>query len=134
MFDETEWDYASPKRDQVMIQNVGGVHLIRVLLPQLIDETQIQALGGALDGFVGDKAKLKIVLDLGQVQRMSSLALGKLVGLQKKLKELEGAMKLLGLRPSVREIFRASRLDKLFEVFDDEVRAIKSFQKKRKWW
>ncbi len=134
MFDETEWDYGSPKRDQVMIQNVGGVFLIRVLQPQLIDETQIQALNEALVGFVGDKAKLKIVLDLGKVLRMSSLALGKLVALQKKLKEIEGALKLLGLRPGVREIFRASRLDTLFEVFDDEIRAIKSFQKKRKWW
>ena len=74
-----------------------------------------------------------MILDFRNVQFMSSSMLGKLVQLQKKCKEFKVHLKLSAISPDIRQVFKITKLDKLFEIETDEVAARKAFMR-RGWF
>lgn len=69
----------------------------------------------------------RIILDLSQLQILSSIFLGLLVALNRRVTEAEGKMKICGVQPDVREVFRMTKLEELFEICEDEQAARDSF-------
>jgi anti-anti-sigma factor len=62
---------------------------------------------------------MRFILDLSDVQAFSSDVLGKLINLKKKVAAVHGTMRLRGIHPDVREVFRITRLDQVFELEGD---------------
>ena len=54
--------------------------------------------------------------------------LGKLITLEKKVKAHGGKLKLSNIRPEIYEVFAITKLNKLFEIKDDEAEALAAFQ------
>ncbi len=67
------------------------------------------------------------MLNFYNVEFLSSAALGKLITLDKKMKPLGGKIRLSNIRPEIFEVFRITKLNKLFDIKDDEADAIKAF-------
>ncbi len=59
---------------------------------------------------------LRVVLDLTQLQYVSSLFVARLVTMNRRIRKLGGTLVLTGLQPVTREIFHQFRLDQLFEI------------------
>lgn len=70
---------------------------------------------------------IKVVLSFSGVRFVSSSMLAEVVRLQKNLVKAKSRLRVCGLEPAVRDVVRASQLDKLFEVFDDEASALAKF-------
>jgi len=49
--------------------------------------------------------------------------------LDKKVKAHGGVLKLSNIRPEIYEVFPITRLNRLFEIMDDETDALNSFKK-----
>ena len=60
---------------------------------------------------------------------MSSAMIGKLVLLNKKAKTDNVALKFCAISANVLEVFKITRLNKVFEIYADEEKAVKSFKK-----
>ena len=58
-----------------------------------------------------------MIIDFAPVQFMSSSMLGKLVKIHKKCGEYKTKLKLCGVTPNIREVFKITRLDKLFDFY-----------------
>jgi anti-anti-sigma factor len=58
----------------------------------------------------------RIVLDLSEVRSLSSAELGKLTKLRRRLEASRGKLRLRNVLPDLREVFRISRLDEVFEI------------------
>ena len=71
----------------------------------------------------------KVVLDLGGVNYIDSSGVGMIVAKLKTLKEKGGDMKLLHLNPRAESLFGMLKLLIVFERFDDEAAAVRSFAK-----
>jgi anti-sigma B factor antagonist len=71
--------------------------------------------------------KKKLVIDLQEVNYLNSMGLGVFASALKKLKKGNGDLKLINLSPTVMELLERSRLDKVFDVFETEEEAVKSF-------
>ena len=56
------------------------------------------------------------MLDLSQVQYLSSAVLGKLINLKKTVTTMKGKLKIENLHPDLFEIFRITRLDQVFDI------------------
>ncbi len=56
------------------------------------------------------------MLDLGQLEYISSAGLGVLLKTQKRLMAASGRLRLAGVRPHLRDIFVYSGFGKLFEI------------------
>ena len=58
---------------------------------------------------------------------MSSAMLAHLVKIHRKIQAAKGRLRLCGMRPVILDAFKVSQFDKIFEIFPDEVAALKKF-------
>ena len=69
----------------------------------------------------------KILLNLAEVNYIDSAGLGELTGSYMSVKNRGGALKLLHLTKRVHDLMQITKLYTIFDVFDDEKKAIASF-------
>ena len=72
----------------------------------------------------GDK---KILLNLGDVTYIDSSGIGKLVSGFTTVTNSGGSLKLLGLNKRVKDLLQVTKLYTVFEAFEDEAEAVRSF-------
>src|SRR3990172_1536030 len=116
---------AEPKR--LRVTEVGGATVVHFLDRKILDEANIQELGQELFDLVERHQKKKIVLNFSAVEFLSSAALGKLITLHKKTKAHGAELKLSNIRPEIYEAFAITKLNKLFDIKDDERDALAAF-------
>jgi anti-sigma B factor antagonist len=76
---------------------------------------------------LADKGRVKVIVNLGEVDYIDSAGIGMIVGKLKTVRERNGDMKLLHLNPRGMRVFGITKLVFVFETFEDEQAAIKSF-------
>lgn len=59
----------------------------------------------------------RLVLDFGAVEMVDSSGLGALISVMKTVGR-EGKVALVGVKPKVRNVFRMTRLDRLFPIYE----------------
>ena len=109
------------------LEEVGEITVARFTDKKILDEANIQVIGNQMFGLVEDDGRRKIVLDFTNVEYLSSAALGKLIVMDKKVKAAQGQLKMCSVRPDILEVFRITRLDKLFAIFDSREQALEGF-------
>ena len=97
---------------------------------RLMEETQLRRLQEDLLKLLGKTEERKVVIDFTPVQFMSSSMLGKLVSVNKKCTEYKVKLKLCGITPEIQEVFKITKLNKVFDIQPDEAAARKSFSKR----
>ena len=113
-------------RNRIDVSDVGEVAVVQFKDRKILDESNIQEMGRELFELVEQK-RAKILLNFMTVEFLSSAALGKLITLDKKLKAAKGQLKLSNIRPEIYEVFAITRLNKLFDIHDDEADALATF-------
>jgi anti-sigma B factor antagonist len=83
-----------------------------------------------LDSLV-DTGRVQLVIDLKDLEYISSSGLRVLLATLKKVRKQQGDMKLAGLQPFIKEIFDIAGFTQLFTMFDTEETAIASFTEKK---
>lgn len=73
------------------------------------------------------KGNKKILLNLGDVSYIDSSGIGELVSGFTSVANQGGQLKLLNLTKRVRDLLQITKLYTVFEVYDDEAAAIRSF-------
>jgi anti-sigma B factor antagonist len=71
--------------------------------------------------------KIRILLNLAGVTFIDSCGLGELVASQVSVENKGGEIKLVGLTETLRELFQATRLLAVFDVYESEADAIRNF-------
>lgn len=107
-----------------------GVLIIRFDDQRLLDEARIGQVDQEVTAAIEKSEQDRVVFDFSPVQFMSSSMLGKLVAANKKLKGFKAKLKLAGLSDDIREVFKITRLEKVFDIESDVASACKSFGKR----
>ena len=116
----------APRR-HLRLDLIDGVAVVSFVDTKIVSEESIQEVGDQLYSLVGDEGHTKILLNFGNVQYLSSAALGKLINLKKKVGAVKGALKLCCIHPDLLEVFRITRLDQVFEIYAEERAALDKF-------
>lgn len=74
-----------------------------------------------------DHGRARILVDLSQDNHPNSMKIGVLIRFKNRAVRRGGDLRLLGARDRTLEMLRITRLDTVFELFDDEIEARKSF-------
>jgi anti-sigma B factor antagonist len=116
-----------PLRSRLLeAQAVGGATVAHLLVPSILQETEIKRLGDDLDALcAGEKPRL--VLDLSTLTHMSSALLSKLFGLHLRLEKAGGRLALCGVRPDLWKVFEITQLAGRFHAYATEWAALESF-------
>ena len=112
---------------RLQLSQVGDVTVVRFVDRKILDEANIQELGQELFQLIEDEGRKNLLLNFSSVEFLSSAALGKLITLDKKVKAHSGKLKLSNIRPEIYEVFAITKLNKLFDIKDDEADALASF-------
>lgn len=72
-----------------------------------------------------DEQVNKIIINLSDVEYISSSGLRVLLGTLKQLKKEDGVLRIFGLNETVQEIFDISGFSVIFDLFKDEKEALK---------
>jgi anti-sigma B factor antagonist len=113
---------ATPRR--IKVNQSGDVTIVTFNDSKIIDEAEIQEFGQELYDLVERENRKKIVLNFGNVEFLSSAALGKLIGFDKRVKQHKAELILSNIRPEIYEVFAITKLTKLFIIKDDEADAL----------
>lgn len=112
-------------------QETEGVWVVAFTDAKILDDARIQQLGKELvEKAEQAKSTKGMVLDFSGVAFMSSAMIGKLVLLNKKCKQDNVLLKLCNITPNVAEVFKIMRLNKVFDIYKDQEKAVQSFDKK----
>ena len=111
----------------VSVRQVEGVTVVDVLNPRLAGETNVELFGEELAQVAETAESRNVVVNLRSVEFLASAALGKLIALHRRVKAYDGLMRICCVRPEVLDLFTITRLDRLFEIADDETQAVAVF-------
>jgi len=109
------------------VSEVNDVTVVRFVDRKILDEANIQELGQELFRLVEEDQPEKLLLNFSNVEFLSSAALGKLITLDKKVKKNSGQLKFSNIRPEIFEVFKITKLNKLFDIKTDEAAALAAF-------
>ena len=83
---------------------------------RILEETMIAQIGERLSELIQAESEHRVLLDFKNVEHLSSAMLGVLITLNKRLAKRQGRLSLAGIQPQVYEVFKITRLDKLFTI------------------
>jgi anti-sigma B factor antagonist len=120
-----------PRQRRLNKEHIDDVTVINFVDKKILDEQNIQTIGEQLTTLVEEENTQrdckKFLLNFGNVEYLSSAALGKLIALNKKIKGLGGRLMLCNIHPDIREVFEITRLSTFITIQEDEQAALQAF-------
>ena len=92
---------------------------------KILEEKDVRQLEQSLASLIEQADGIVLVLDFSNVQFMSSAVLGLLIKVSKRVYEHQGRLALCSISPKIYEIFKITRLTKIFDIYKDVDAAIK---------
>ena len=95
----------------------------------ILDESNIEQIKEEIGDLV-DKAQSpgpKLLISFSNVDHLSSAALGAMITINNKVKGRKGQLRLANIDPQIYEVFKITKLDKLFQIHETTDSALASF-------
>jgi anti-sigma B factor antagonist len=102
---------------RLVVSHEGDISLAHFTDRRILDELTIHELETELTTLIKTGAPpVKLILDFSTVEHLSSAALGMLITLNKEIGACKGRLGLAHIRPQILEVFKITRLNKLFSI------------------
>lgn len=102
---------------QIATRKVGQIHVVTFNPRRVMDPIVIEEIGAELESLINENQGSTFLLDLDNVEFLSSAVLNRLIVLDKNVKSGQGILAFCGLRPAVSEVFAITKLDLLFKIY-----------------
>ena len=93
---------------------------------KILEEKDIKALQESIMSVIEQAGRINLILDFCNVRYLSSAVLGLLIRISKKIYECDGQLRLCNINPRIYEIFKITRLTKIFDIYPDVAGAVES--------
>jgi len=117
----------STRRRRLEVEDIGDIAVVNFVDKKILDEQNIQLIGDDLFRLVDELGRRKLLLNFGNVEFMSSAALGKLITLHRKVQAVQGKLVLCNIAKDILEVFKITKLDRILTIVPDEQAGLQSF-------
>jgi anti-sigma B factor antagonist len=93
---------------------------------KILEEKDIKALQESIMSVIEEGQRINLILDFCNVRYLSSAVLGLLIRISKRIYECDGQLRLCNINPRIFEIFKITRLTKIFDIYPDVAGAAES--------
>jgi anti-sigma B factor antagonist len=93
---------------------------------KILEEKDIQVLQESIMSVIEQAGRINLILDFCNVRYLSSAVLGLLLRISKKIYESDGQLRLCNINPKIYEIFKITRLTKIFDIHRNVADAVES--------
>ena len=119
-----------PVKPRISVEYADSAAVVTFIDEKILDEKDVQTLQTAIMSVVESlSAGTILVLDFRNVRFLSSAVLGLLIRVSKKVYERDGQLGLCNINPKIYEIFKITRLTKIFDIYQDIESAVESLSK-----
>lgn len=112
---------------RLSVNRKEDVNVVEFTDRKILEELSIREIEEELFGLVAAEAPIKLLLNFKNVEHLSSAALGMLINLEKQVARADGHLMLSDINPQIFEVFKITRLHKMFEIHDTAAEAMKRF-------
>lgn len=113
---------------RIVVNHVGDVAVVTFVDDKLLEEVTIAEIGDALDEMIDENNRRKILLNFTKIRKLSSAALGMLSAVNRTMQKKGGQLRLCGIQNEVEEVFRITRMGRLFEIDKNELSSLEAFK------
>jgi anti-sigma B factor antagonist len=110
------------------VRKQDDIRIVQFEDRKILEELTINTIGERLSELADADATPKILLDFRKVEHLSSAALGMLITLNKQIAERKGRLVLANIHPQIFEVFKITRLNKLFNIQNTMDDAMQQFK------
>src|SRR5262249_21753040 len=107
---------ADSRYPRLEVRDQGDLTVVHFPARTGLNEQNTHIIGEQLFGLVDRPGRRTLLLDLGNVEYLTSTTLGKLVALPKKLRAVGGRLLLSNLDPHVSEVLAITQLNRILEI------------------
>jgi len=111
-------------KPSVQIHDQDGILLAEFWDCLRLDPAPVQELRSRYEAHLRKKGRPEVVIDLSGVGFAGSAALGNFTALHRDARKNGGRLIFCNVEPTVREVFRASKLESLFDFVADRAAAL----------
>ncbi len=112
---------------RLRVTDYNGVTVVHFADRKILEEMSITEIGEELNQLVDANPQLRLLLCFENVEHLSSAALGMLITLKRRVDEKRGKLRLSDIRPQIFEVFKITRLNKLFDIHETTTKALEGF-------
>ena len=116
----------APIKPKISVEYADNATIVTFTCEKILEEKDIQMLQEAIMSVIEQTERITLVLDFCNVKFLSSAVLGLLIRVSKKIYERDGRLKLCNINPKIYEIFKITRLTKIFDIYPDVESAVRS--------
>jgi anti-sigma B factor antagonist len=109
------------------IRQSDGIAIVEFADRKILEELSIHEIGEELSQLVAAKPGIRLLLNFKNVDHLSSAALGMLITLNKKVQEQSGLLKLSDINRQIFEVFKITRLNRVFDIHETADQALDGF-------
>jgi len=118
---------SSPAESRLRVRHQDDVTIVEFTDRNILDEANIAQIGDEIGELVDVQSNPKILISFANVEHLSSAALGALITINTKIKDKDGQLRLANLNEQIIEVFKITRLDRLFSIQPSTEAALDSF-------
>ncbi|HUW20253.1 MAG TPA: STAS domain-containing protein [Sedimentisphaerales bacterium] len=106
-------------RPKISVEYAEKATVVTLAEEKILEEEDVRALQESIMSVIDQSRRINLVLDFRNVRFLSSAVLGLLIRVSKKVYENDGQLKLCSISPKLHEIFKITRLTKIFDIHPD---------------
>ncbi len=104
-------------RPCIAVEYTENATIIAFSDEKILEEKDIRSLHDSVMSVLEQSQGINLILDFRNVRSLSSAALGLLIRVSKRVYERNGRLRLCNINPTIYEIFRITRLDRVFDIY-----------------
>ena len=109
------------------IHHIGELFRIEFRQGYLVGDADVESLRETVEQIIETEAQANVIVDMSNVERISSDVLGELINSNKKLVDSNGQMRLAGVLPQIDQMIEMLQLDQVIELQPTVSDAVDSF-------
>jgi len=106
-------------KPRIGVEYAKNAAIVTFTEEKILDEADIRAIQTAIMAVIEQGGRTNLILDFRNVRFLSSSVLGLLIRISKKVYQQDGQLRLCNIAPKIREIFKITRLTKIFDIYRD---------------
>ncbi len=114
-------------QSRLRIRKQDQITIVEFVDRNILDEANIAQIGEEIGTLVNDDPSPKLLISFANVDHLSSAALGALITINSRIKAKDGQLRLADINSQIIEVFRITRLDRLFQIHPGTREALASF-------
>ncbi len=118
-------DQMDPK---IAVEYIENATVATLTDEKILEQGDIQLLEASVMPLIEVGDGINLVLDFSNVKFLTSSVLGLLIRISKKVYESGGRLRLCGINTKILEIFKITRLDRVFEIHEDRYAAVQGLK------